>query len=194
MNDSTDLAARIFTDAHTAYSFTQEPVTDAQLEEIYELVKFAPTPMNSQALRILFIRTLEGKERLLPHLAEANRPKSDSAPVVAVLAYDTNFHEYLPTHFPQAPGAKDGHADPEKRAAAAKEIATLQAGYFILAVRSVGLDAGPMAGFSREGIDGEFLVDTSWKSLYVVNIGHAAPEGTFPRNPRLAAEDAINWQ
>lgn len=185
---------QLFTDAHTAYSFTEEPVSDAQLEEIYELVKYAPTPMNSQSLRVVFIRTDEGKNRLIPQLAEGNRSKSASAPVVAVLAYDTNFHEYLPVHFPHNPAAKDAHADPIKRAAAAKEIATLQAGYFILAVRSVGLDAGPMAGFNREGVDNEFLAGTSWKSLYVVNIGHAATNGTNPRNPRLEAKEALNWE
>lgn len=183
----------LFTNAHTAYAFTSEQVSDQQLEEIYELMKFAPTPMNSQALRILFVRTPEGKTRLLPHLAEANRPKSESAPVVAVLAYDTNFHERLPEHWPPNPTAKDSYADAEKRAAAAKQIATIQAGYFILAVRAVGLDAGPMAGFTTEGMDAEFFADTSWKSLYCVNIGHAAPEGIKPRNPRLAHEHALNW-
>lgn len=183
----------LFTNAHTAYSFTSEPVGDAQLEEIYELMKFAPTPTNSQSLRILFVRTPEGKKRLLPHLNESNQPKSDSAPVVAVLAFDTEFHERLPEHFPHAPSAKDSYTDPVKRAAAAKQIATLQAGYFILAVRSVGLDAGPMAGFSTMGMDSEFFAGTSWNSLYVVNIGHAAPEGIKPRNPRLAKEDALIW-
>lgn len=189
----TSITDTLFTGAHTAYSFTDQPVTDTQLAELYELVKFAPTPMNSQALRVLFIRTAESKERLLPHLAEANRPKSASAPVVAVLAYDTEFHENLPVFAPHNVGAKDSHSDPVKRATAAKDIATLQAGYFILAVRSLGLDAGPMAGFSREGVDSEFLGETTWKSLYVVNIGHAAPDGNRPRSPRLVAEDALIW-
>lgn len=183
----------LFTDAHTTYAFTDQPVSDAQLEQLYELVKFAPTPMNTQALRVVFIRTPEGKERLLPHLSEGNRPKSSSAPVVAVLAYDTEFHEYLPVNFPFNPGAKDSYADPVKRRAAAKDIASIQAGYFILGVRSLGLDAGPMSGFSREGVDAEFLGEITWQSLYVVNIGHAAPEGTRPRGPRLSAQEALIW-
>ncbi len=189
----TSITDTLFIDAHTAYSVTDQPVTDTQLAELYELVKFAPTPMNSQALRVLFIRTAESKERLLPHLAEMNRPKSASAPVVAVLAYDTEFHEYLPEFAPHNVGAKDSYSDPAKRFAAAKDIATLQAGYFILAVRSLGLDAGPMAGFSREGVDSEFLGETTWKSLYLVNIGYAAPEGVRPRSPRLSAENALIW-
>lgn len=188
-----DMKSQIFTDAHTAYSFTDEPVSDAQLEEIYELMKFAPTPMNSQSLRITFIRTEEGKARLLPHLAEFNRHKSQSAAAVAVLAFDTDFHERLIEHFPHNPGAKDNFSDPIARAQSAQEIATLQAGYFILAVRAVGLDAGPMAGFSKEGVDGEFFAGTTMKSLYIVNIGHVAPDGNFPRNPRLSAQDALTW-
>lgn len=183
----------LFTDAHTTYSFTSESVTDVELTSIYDLVKFAPTPMNSQALRVHFVRTLEGKERLLPLLDEGNRVKSASAAAVAILAFDTEFNEFLPDHFPQVPNARDIYQDSEKRIASAREIATLQAGYFILAVRAVGLDAGPMAGFDRAGVDAEFFSGSSWRSLYLVNIGHSDPQGQRPRNPRLSAERALGW-
>jgi len=183
----------LFTDAHTTYSFTSEPVTDAELEHVYDLVKFAPTPMNSQALRVQFVRTQQGKDRLLPLLDEGNRVKSASAAAVALLAFDTDFHKLLVDHFPQVPNAGTFYQDPEKRASSAREMATLQAGYFILAVRAVGLDAGPMAGFDRTGVDNEFFPGTSWHSLYVVNIGHGAPDGQRPRNPRLSAEIAVRW-
>jgi 3-hydroxypropanoate dehydrogenase len=69
----------------------------------------------------------------------------------------------------------------------------LQAGYFILAARGVGLDAGPMAGFDHAGVDSEFFAGSTWRSLYVVNIGHTDSEGQRPRNPRLSAERAIEW-
>jgi 3-hydroxypropanoate dehydrogenase len=183
----------LFTDAHTTYSFTNEPVTDAELTSIYDLVKFAPTPMNSQALRIHFVRTPEGKDRLLPLLNEGNREKSASAAAVAILAFDTEFNELLPEHFPQIPNARDFFQKPEKRLASAREIAILQAGYFILAVRAIGLDAGPMAGFDHDGVDSEFFSGSTWRSLYVVNIGHSDPQGQRPRNPRLSAERAIGW-
>jgi len=183
----------LFIDAHTTYSFTSELVTDAELERVYDLVKFAPTPMNSQALRVQFVRTQEGKDRLLPLLDEGNRVKSASAAAVALLAFDTDFHEFLPEHFPQVSNARTFYQDPEKRASSAREIATLQAGYFILAVRAAGLDVGPMAGFDRTAVDIEFFQGTTWHSLYVVNIGHCAPNGQRPRNPRLCAELAVRW-
>ena len=184
---------KLFVDAHTTYSFTGELVSDALLTQIYDLVKFAPTPMNSQALRVRFVRTPEGKGRLIPLLNKGNKDKSESAAAVAILAFDTEFNEFLPEHFPQISNARDFFADAEKRLSSAREIAILQAGYFILAVRTVGLDAGPMAGFDHAGVDAEFFPGSSWRSLYVVNIGRSDTEGQRPRNPRLSAEVAVAW-
>lgn len=183
----------LFTGGHTTYSFTNESITDEDLIQIYDLVKFAPTPMNSQALRVHFVRTQKGKERLLPLLNKGNKVKSESAAAVAILAFDTEFNEFLPEHFPQIPNARDFFAAAEKRFSSAREIAILQAGYFILAVRTVGLDAGPMAGFDNAGVDAEFFSGSNWRSLYVVNIGHTDPEGQRPRNPRLSADIAVSW-
>ena len=181
----------LFRDAHTSYSFTDEPVSDEQLEQIYELMRHAPTAMNSQPLRITFVRTPEGKARLLPLLAEGNRPKSESAPVVAILAADTNFHENLPRLLPMAPNAADSFADESKRVQHARFNATLQAAYFILAVRAVGLDAGPMGGFNAAGVDAEFFSGTPLQSLLVVNIGHVAEGGSFPRKAHVTFEEAV---
>lgn len=181
----------LFRDAHTAYSFTDEPVSDAQLAEIYELMRHAPTAMNSQPLRIVFVKTEAAKGRLLPLLAEGNRAKSESAPVVAILAADTDFHEHLPRLLPMAPAARDSFSDFDKRAQHARFNATLQAGYFILAVRAVGLDAGPMRGFDANGIDAEFFADTALQSLLVVNIGHVAQGGSFPRKPHMTYDEAV---
>lgn len=151
-------AEGIFTDRHTAYRFTSEPVTDAELAHLYELAKFTPTAMNSQPLRITFVRTEAGKRRLLPLLSEGNRAKAESAPVVAILAADTDFHQHLPTLLPQSPGAKDGlEANADRRRQMAVNNAWLQAGGFIMAVRAIGLDAGPMGGIDAAGIDAEFF-------------------------------------
>ena len=185
---ATDL---LFREAHTTYAFTDEPVTDDELAEVYDLVRHAPTALNSQPLRVLFIRSEDAKARLLPHLSEGNRAKSQSAPVVAILAADVDFHENLPRVAPQAPNAKDNFSDVAAREQLATFNASIQAGYFILAARAVGLDAGPMGGFDRAGINDEFFTGTPLKSILVVNLGHAAPDGTFPRNPRLDFDEAV---
>ncbi len=181
----------LFREARTAYSFTDEPVSDEQLAAIYDLVRHAPTAMNSQPLRVTFVRTDEAKKRLLPHLGEGNRPKAESAPVVAILAADTDFHENLPRLLPMNPAAKDGFADPAAREASAKFNAALQAGYFILAVRAAGLDAGPMGGFDRAGVDAEFFDGTPLRSILVVNIGHVAEGGNFARKPHVPFDEAV---
>lgn len=184
-------ADQLFREARTAYRFTDEPVSAEQLAEIYDLVRHAPTAMNTQPLRVVFVRSEEAKVRLLPLLAEGNRAKSESAPVVAILAADTDFHEHLPRLLPMAPGARDRFAEEAGRVQAATFNATLQAGYFILAVRAVGLDAGPMGGFDHAGIDAEFFAGTSVRSLLVVNIGHVAEGGNHPRKPHMEFDQAV---
>ncbi len=182
---------QLFRDAHTAYSFTGEGVSDAQLAELYDLVRHGPTALNSQPLRITFIRSDEAKARLLPHLAEMNRAKAQSAPVVAILSADTNFHENLDRTAPQMAHAKAKFTDDGARTQTALTQAHLQAGYFIVAVRALGLDAGPMGGFSRDAIDAEFLAGTAQKSFLVVNIGHVAEDGNRPRQFRLDHDEAV---
>ena len=182
---------RLFREAHTAYSFTKEPVSALELAELYDLVRHAPTAMNSQPLRITFVTSDEARARLLPLLAEGNRAKAASAPVVAILAADTDFHELLTRTMPHVPGAREFFLDDAAREQAALFNASLQAGYVILAARAIGLDAGPMGGFDRAGVDAEFLGGTAQRSFLIVNLGHAAEGGTFPRSPRLKHDEAV---
>jgi 3-hydroxypropanoate dehydrogenase len=181
----------LFRDARTANAFTDEPVSDDQVAAIYDLVKYAPTAMNTQPLRILLVRDGEPRERLLKHMAEGNREKTASAPLVAVLAADTDFHDHLVTTFPHFAGARDLFLDGESREQAARFNATLQAGYFLLGVRAAGLAAGPMGGFDASGMDEEFFAGTALRSLMVVNIGHPAENAWHPRLPRLATEQVL---
>jgi nitroreductase len=181
----------LFREARTANTFTDEPVTDEQLQAIYDLVKWAPTSANLQPLRVLIIRSPEAKSRLLPLMFEGNRAKTGMAPVVAIVAADTDFHEQVPRIFPQRPEIKDHFADATMREEFARFNATLQTGYFILAVRAIGLAAGPMAGFDAAGIDKEFFAGTPLKSLLVINIGKPGPDAWFPRLPRLDHDDVV---
>ncbi|MGA3525081.1 malonic semialdehyde reductase [Melissospora conviva] len=184
--------AQLFSDARTANSFTDEPVTDEQLRAIYELAKFPPTAANTQPLRILFVRPGEGRERLVRHMSEGNQAKTGSAPMVAVLAADADFHEFIPKVFPIRPEMRDHFAgDPEGREQMARFNAALQIGYFLLAVRAAGLAAGPMAGFDAAGVDKEFFADRNWKSLLVVNIGKPGENAWFDRLPRLDYDEVV---
>lgn len=188
---SPEAADLLFREARTAYYFNETPVSDDQLEAIYDLVRHAPTAMNTQPLRVVFVRSDEARSRLLPLVAEGNRKKSESAPVIAILAADTNFHEHLPKLLPMSPNAKDNFADAKVREDRALFNATLQAGYFILAVRAMGLDAGPMGGFNKNGVDEEFFAGTGLKSFLLVNIGTVAEGGNFPRKPHMTFEEAV---
>jgi 3-hydroxypropanoate dehydrogenase len=182
----------LFTEARTANAFTDEPVGEQQLRAIYDLVKYAPTSANTQPLRILFVGTGRGRERLLPHMAEGNRAKTGSAPVVAVLAADVDFHEFIPTVFPIRPEMKGAFDDDlDRRVEHSRYNAILQAGYFILGVRAAGLAAGPMIGFDNAGIDAEFFADSAWRSILVVNIGHPADNAWFDRLPRLDYDQVV---
>ncbi|MGC0365945.1 3-hydroxypropanoate dehydrogenase [Rhodococcus sp. 27YEA15] len=186
--------AQLFTQARTANTFSDEPVSDAELTAIWELAKWAPTAANTQPLRVLFVRTEDGKARLVEHMADGNKAKTASAPAVAVLAVDTQFHEHIPTIFPIRPEMKDYFASDEAaRTTTAQFNATLQAAYVILAIRARGLFAGPMAGFDAAGIDGEFFEDGRFKTILVVNLGHPGTDPWFDRLPRLTDDDVISW-
>ena len=181
----------LFRDARTGYAFTDEPVSDDEMRAIYDLIKWAPTSMNSQPLRIVLIRTPEARARLLGHVSEGNKAKTASAPLVAVLAADLDFHEELPKIFPVNPGARNGFANEERRERAAVFNTSLQIGYFLIGVRAAGLVAGPMGGFDADGVTAEFFPGGRHKALLVVNIGHPADSAFRPRLPRLDFDEVV---
>ncbi|MEU7985320.1 malonic semialdehyde reductase [Streptosporangium canum] len=180
----------LFRDARTANTFTDEPVSDEQMRAIYDLVKYAPTAMNQQPLRVLLVRGPEARERLVGLMSPGNQAKTAAAPLVAILAADLDFHEELPKVFPHFAGAKDLFADEARRTRSAMFNATLQVGYFILGVRAAGLAAGPMAGYDAAGIDKEFF-DGDHTVLAVVNIGKPGENAWFDRLPRLAYDEVV---
>ncbi len=188
-----DAAAQdlLFREARTANTFTDEPVTEEQVQAIYDLVKFGPTAFNQSPLRVVLVRSPEARERLVPLMAEGNRPKTASAPLVAILAADNEFHEDLPALFPHFPQAKDVFfSERPVREEAAGLNAALQAAYFIVGVRAAGLAAGPMTGFDFAGVQKEFL-DGDHTPLMIVNIGKPGDDAWFPRSPRLAYDEVV---
>ena len=188
-----DAAAQdlLFREARTANTFTDEPVTDEQIQAIYDLVKYAPTSMNQQPLRVVLVRSAEARERLLGHMADGNKVKTATAPLVAILAADHEFHEELPAQFPAFPQAKDlFFGERPVREASSNFNAALQVGYFIVGVRAAGLAAGPMTGYDAAGINKEFL-DDDHSVLAVVNIGKPGADAWYPRNPRLSFDEVV---
>lgn len=187
-------AAALFQDAHTAYSFTDQPVSDAQLAGIVHLLRWAPTAINSGPLRVSFVRSAEAKARLLPLASSGNQQKITEAAATAILSADTDFHEHIELLAPGAIGMKSGFDDSfENRNGFARFNASIQAGYFILATRAMGLAAGPMAGFNNAGVDEEFFPNSPLRSIVLVNIGYPSAEAFRERSARLPLETVIDF-
>ena len=187
--------ALLFTEARTANSFADTPVDDETLAAVWELARWAPTAANTQPLRVVFVRSGEGKDRLVSLMNEGNRVKTASAPVTAILAVDTDFHEFTEQTFPARPQMKDTWeaAGREGRTNAARFNGALQAGYFILAARAHGLAAGPMGGFDADAVTEQFFPGGRERAILVVNLGLPGDNPWFDRLPRLSHDDVVRW-
>ncbi len=187
---SNEAMDRIFREARTHGAWLPKPVPAELLREVYELASLGPTSANSSPARFVFVTTAQAKERLRPALFPGNVEKTMAAPVTAIIAWDTEFHQHLPRLFPHA----DMRAVFAGNAVLAEETAfrnsTLGGAYFIIAARAKGLDCGPMSGFDRAKLDAEFFPDGKWKSNFLCNVGYGDPSKLRPRNPRLTFEEA----
>jgi len=180
----------IFRGARSQNKWLDKPVSPALLMAVYDLMRFGPTSANCSPARIVFVVSPEAKARLKPLLAPTNIEKTMTAPAVAIVGYDLDFPEHLPRLFPHNPGAKDWFNDPAHRQTTAFRNGSLQGGYLIIAARALGLDCGPMSGFSNEGVDREFFAGTNVKSNFICALGYGDPSGLFERNPRLTFDEA----
>lgn len=178
--------AQLFTEARTHNAFSSKPVPDALLREAVDLAKMGPTAANQQPLRVVFLRSQAAKERLKPALSPGNLDKTMAAPVTAITAYDVEFYEHLPFLFPHADAKAWFAGKPDIAGRSAFQNGTLQVAYLILALRALGLDAGPMAGFDAAKLDAEFFPDGKVKSNVLINIGYGDDAKLFPRSPRFA--------
>jgi len=177
---------QLFLDARTHNGWLDKTVPYSVLREIYDTAKFGPTSMNTQPMRLLFLRTAAAKERLRPHLAPANVDKTMAAPVTAIVGHDLAFHEHLPRLFPHHPNAKgvfEGNL-PLIEVTAFRN-GSLQGAYLIIAARSLGLDCGPMSGFDNAGVDDEFFAGSQVKSNFLCNLGYGDHSKIFARLPRF---------
>jgi 3-hydroxypropanoate dehydrogenase len=195
-NDALDV---LFRHARTHNVWLDKPVSDELLRELYDLMKYGPTSANSNPARIIFLRTPEAKQRLQPALSPTNVEKVMKAPVTAIVGFDLKFFEHTPKLFPNNPAMREMFANaPPLAEITAFRNATLQGGYMILAARALGLDCGPMSGFDNAKVDAEFFSASAGnppafvhvKSNFLCNLGYGDASKLFPRNPRLAFEEA----
>lgn len=181
----------LFREARSFSYWQDKAVSNKQLTDLYELMKMGPTAVNSCPARIVFVQSQQAKLRLKPSLAAGNVDKCMSAPVVAIVAWDTEFYTKLDRLFPHAPDARSWYeGKPEKIHGVATMNSTLQAGYMIMAARSLGLDCGPMTGFDNGALDQEFFTDGKYRSSILCAIGYGVREKLHPRGPRLGFDEA----
>ena len=181
----------MFRAARTRNAWTEQPLTEHQLRELYDLMKFGPTSGKCCPARFVWVRSALGKSRLAALAAPTKVPKILAAPVTVIVGYDLDFAEQLPKLFPaRSKDMQAYYSDPLVAQTTALRNSSLQGAYLIIAARALGLDCGPMSGFSNEAVDSEFFANTRIKSNFICSIGYGSNENLFPRNPRLTFEEA----
>lgn len=181
---------QLFRSARTHNVWLDTPVTDEQLHQLYELLKWGPTSANCSPARVVFVKSAEAKEKLRPAMSAGNLEKTMKAPVTAIVGTDYAFYEKLPELFPHTDAKSWFVGNQALIDTTAFRNATLQGAYLILAARAVGLDCGPMSGFDNAKVDAAFFAGTTIKSNFLVSLGHGDTSALFPRSPRLAFDQA----
>lgn len=182
---------QLFRTARTLNAWLPRDVSDEQLHRLYDLAKFGPTSANSSPMRVIFVKSAEGKAKLEPFLSEGNHAKTMEAPVTAIIATDHEFYEKLPALFPHADARSWFVGNQPLIDVTAFRNATLQGAYVLMAARAIGLDCGPMSGFDNAGVDEAFFAGTAIKSNFLISLGYGdGSRNLFARSPRLDFDDA----
>ncbi|MCB9991246.1 MAG: malonic semialdehyde reductase [Rhodospirillales bacterium] len=181
----------LFRSARTYNGWRDKDVSDVLVQAVYDLMKWGPTSANCCPARFVFVKSAEAKEKLKPHMMDGNVEKTMAAPVTVIIANDLEFYERLPDLFPHNPGMKDFYVGKEKfTQEAAMRNGSLQGAYFMLAARALGLDCGPMSGFSKKGVKEAFFPEEHVEVNFLCNLGYGDPDSLYPRGPRLEFDDA----
>jgi 3-hydroxypropanoate dehydrogenase len=185
---------QIFRSARTPNGWTDRPVEEDTVRQIYNLMKWGPTSANSSPARFVWVRSTDGKATLSGLAAESNKQKILQAPVTVIIGHDLDFAGKLPKLMPHAAEVMQQYfAAPGVAEVTAMRNGTLQGAYLIIAARALGLDCGPMSGFDNAGVDKAFFSGTRIQSNFICSIGYGEPASVFPRNPRLSFEEAGRW-
>ncbi len=177
---------QLFREARTYNGYLDKPVSDTQLADIWELMKFGPTSANCLPARMIWCTSDEAKEKLAALSMPANADKIRKAPVTVVIGMDMEFYEQLPELFPHADAKSWFVGSDEMIKSTAFRNSSLQGAYFIMAARALGLDTGPMSGFNNDAVDAAFFAGTKVKSNFISTLGYGDATTIFDRSPRPA--------
>ncbi len=175
---------QMFREARSYNGYLDKPVSDAQLNDVWELMKFGPTSANCLPARMVWCTSDEAKERLAALALPANGDKIRQAPVTVIIGMDKEFYELLPELFPHADARSWFVGNDTLIESTAFRNSSLQGAYFIMAARALGLDTGPMSGFSNDAVDAAFFAGTKVKSNFISTLGYGDPASIFARSPR----------
>ncbi len=179
---------QIFREGRTYNGYLDKPVSQDQLNMVWELMKFGPTSANCLPARIVWCVSDAAKKKLATCTMPANSDKVRSAPVTAIIGMDMEFYEQLPELFPHADARSWFVGNDTMIEATAFRNSTLQGAYFIMAARALGLDTGPMSGFDNGAVDAAFFAGTAVKSNFLSTLGYGDPATIFARSPRPGFE------
>lgn len=182
LND--DALNQLFREARTYNGYLDKPVTEAQLQDIWELMKFGPTSANCLPARIIWCTSDEAKQKLAALAMPANGEKILKAPVTAIIGMDMEFYEQLPELFPHTDARSWFVGNDEMIKKTAFRNSSLQGAYFIMAARALGLDTGAMSGFNNGAVDEAFFAGTPIQSNFISTLGYGDPASIFERSPR----------
>jgi 3-hydroxypropanoate dehydrogenase len=185
--------AQIFHEARTFSRWQSRVVPDELIDRALSIAMLGPTSGNCEPMRLVLVKSPEGKDRLLRGVSSGNSEKVRTAPVTAIVAYDTLFYEYLPRLFPHTDARGWFTSNEALATETAFRNSSLQGAYFILALRALGLDCGPMSGFNNAAVDAEFFPDGRFKSNFLMTIGYGERGALHPRPPRLANDEVASW-
>jgi 3-hydroxypropanoate dehydrogenase len=184
---------QLFTAARTQNGYHPDPVSDDQLRALYDLLKWGPTSANCQPARLVFVRSEDAKQRLIACVSPGNVQKITEAPVTVIVGMDMTFYEKLAKTFPHTNARAWFEGQPAKIEETAFRNSSLQGGYLILAARALGLDCGPMSGFSAAKLDAAFFAGTAVKSNFICTLGRGDASKVLARNPRLDFDEACQF-
>jgi 3-hydroxypropanoate dehydrogenase len=183
----------IFRAARTHNGWEKTPVTDAQMQALYDLTRMGPTSANCSPARFVFVHSPEAKAKLVACASDGNKKKVETAPLTVIIGQDAKFYDKIPQLLPHAPEARNWFAHDEAVAKATMfRNSTLQGAYLIIAARALGLDTGPMSGFDPAAVDAAFFAGTTISANFLCAIGIGTDENLFPRSPRLSFDEACS--